>query len=863
MRKVITGIVIAVFVIGAIGGGYFLFRSFGGSKATLTVWTLSGTESGIKAVADYFSKTHKGVKITVVPVPESVYEFRFLYALASQKSVDGIPPPDVLVLPNETMALHRSKLVAAPEGVIDKAIQSYQATPKPNQTPQSVTKGRANSEIIKQDYSPAAVTDTATGTTVWSIPLNSDTLAMFYNKSLIAIPPKTWEEVADVAKKVTQKSGQTINRSAVALGNSSVDHALDIVSILMLQNGTAMTKNESTAGFNLSTPSGIHPGANALDFFTSFAKSSKETYSWNTPFGSSLLALKTGKTALAFGYMSDALGLPGTISVAPLPQVDPNSAKTYGRYLTIGVTKNAVDPKLGWQFASHFANPDLAQTYARATKTIPARFDAAKQFGDNRQKVFVDQVPLAVTWSKKEVGVADGALGEALNLAVGGDTSASTALDVAAKAYTTFLQADSGIPSDPAFLSLWQSSDDTTNYRVAIQNFLADHKDVGRVVVSKREAKRFEWELLNVLAARLGPDIAAVPSRLVGRLHQTLKSFPAGTFKPSSFKASDGELLQKLFAPAVANDNYIDGKLYGMPPSIETLYLAYDRKRFQDLDRDRNSNEDQDYLDNSGLFADGPTTWDDLATMAKIATKRDGANLNQPFLALGTGSNVQHASDIYAAFVMQAGGEVNNPDRLRSGIQLPISSSDNRVPGQEAYDFIVSFSDPKQENYTWNKDQPNSLEALATGKTMVAFIYPRDIAIIEKLNPGIELRFFPLPQIDDASAPLDFAASASLTVPKSSPHSQTAGQFVVTAVKQGQESGFVAPTKTEDIPKTTDRAGISEIQRFQANTAQTFFRGNYPDDIDVILNNLLDKKISLDQAATRLNQFLPKAIFGR
>lgn len=866
LRKVLVpgAIFLILALIGV--GGYFLVSKIISPKITLTVWTLDGTQNGIKAVADQFTKLNPGISVKIVPVGENVYQERFLYALAARKAVDGINPPDLLILPNETYPLHRSKLVEAPVGALDDAIHSFRPQPNSRTTPDSVVaKGRDNAAVINQDYGPIATLDLVADKKVYGVPLNSDSLALFYNKSHISQAPKTWSEVVDAAKRLTQKNGTTLTRSGVALGDSSVVHALDIISILMLQNNVTMVNMaENSAGFNLPSASGVNPGVGALDYFTSFAQTNKESYSWNSSLGSSLAALKSGKASVAFGYASDVSSLgQSSIATTALPQVDAKAPKTYGRYLAISVTKQAADPAVAWKLAGLFANPDIAKTYATATKTIPARLDTSKIITfEGKLKPFVDQIAIATNWPKKEIKVADDTLNEALNLVKGGKTP-EVALDVAAKAYTSFLQADSGIPKEKEFLSLWQSSDDTTDYKPIVADFLREHKEVSRVIISKHAPARFEWELLNAMAARIGPDMASVPSSTVARLKSVIKPLPTGTFKPANVKVTDAEVLARLYVPSVADDNFINGKIYGMPTSIETLYLAYNPDLFRELNDAKIKSDDEDYDTNRDLFSQGPTTWDDLKTMARVATDRDGQKLINPFLSLGTGSNVEHAADIYAAFTKQAGGDINNPDKQRSGIQLPISSTDDRIPGQEALNYILSFSDPKEEHFTWNKDQPNSLNALADGLTMMAFIYPRDLAKIQARNPNIRLGFWPLPQIDTVSSAVDFASNFSLVVPNSTSHSESALQFIVIASASGDQDVAVSPLKTDEVPIVIDRLNAPLIQRFQANTASSYYRGNYPTEINQALTDLLDRKLTLTQAAAKLNQLFPKALFAK
>lgn len=865
MRKplVIVGVVIIIGLV--IVAGFSVVTRLTAPKSTLTIWTLDGTQAGIKAITDRFTATNPSASVKIVSLKENSYEFKFLYALAAGQPVEGIAPPDLLVLPNETLPLHRSKLVAAPEGVLDSAVQGYvtSATAEQSSTPK-LAKGRTNTAIINQDFGPIVGQDLTEGDQVFGVPLNSDTLAMFYNKSLVPSPPKTWEEVVTVAKSVTQKAGSTITRSGVALGDAKVRYAPDLTSILMLQNGATMVKpKESMAAFNLELTSGLNPGARALDFYTSFNRQETQNYAWSSSLGDSISALNSGKAAIAFGYAVDGLNLKSSsLAVAPLPQVQIASPQTYGRYLSIGVTKQAANPQLAWKLAAAFANPQLAKEFATVSKLIPARLDVAKSIKlSSQQQVFADQISQAVSWPKQEVAIADGAITEAINLVLNSRQSAADALDVAAKAYTAFLQTDSGLVTDASQLSLFVSRDDSTDYKALATDYLGQHKEITKLVVSRHDANRFEWELLNAMAARLGPDLAAVPSELIARLKHVINPFPIGAFKPSEVKAGDSEVAAKLFVPSVSDSNVIKDRMYGVPLYVETLYLAYNRELFRQLEDAKLDDNDPDYQENSRLFDTGPTTWADLTTMSRLATKRNGLDLSLPFIALGTGTNVVNSSDIYAAFVKQAGGDINNPDKIRSGIQLPISSRDSRIPGQEALEFIHGFSDPQERHYSWNQKQPNSLEAFADGKVMSVLVYPRDVDKILARNPNMSIGYFPLPQIDDVSSPVDFASNFSLTISKVSNRSDVSMSLIKGIIKKRQDNRHASSLKVEESVATRDRSSMSQIQSVQAASGVSYFFGNHPTVVRQALVDLLDKKLTLSQAAAKLNQTLPKGVF--
>ncbi len=859
LKRIILYVVIGLAVVASLT--FFILRLLRGS-GTLNVWTPQGNEAAVERVAQIFHKQHPNYKVKIIPVPEQVYEFRSLFALASHTG------PNVWIIPNEWMTLHRNKLQSAPDGVLDTALQSYTRTRPKEETPPPVPpKGRTNTDIMKQDYAPAIQADLVTDNKVWGVPLNLDTLALFYDRTQINPAPKTWKDVIDETRRFTIVDKGRLVRSTMALGDTdSIDHSADIVSILMLQNGTQMVDAKSgLATFNVSRTGSTPPGTNAIDFYTSFTRPDKETYSWDKSLGSSLTALKNGKTLMGVGYLSD-LDPVGPISttrigVAPLPQVDPTQPMSYGRYLTATVTKQNTTPKMtqaAWQFASLFANPDISEQYALDLRTVPARKDVAARMTLGPQYVpFLKQVPLAVNWQKKEVAVADKTFRDAINSILKDNLKPQVALDVAGKSYTEFLQTESGMETDPQVMSFWQSTEDPNDYRTIITDFLRNSKTLKRIAISKHTPKRYEWEVLNAMAAWLGPDILLLPNDQINRWSPTLRSFPKGYFNVSGGRVNDVLAIEREFAPAVLTDNVINGKVYAMPVAFETLELAYNRQMYRTIDQENRDHPTKLFQQYQQLFRGGPLVWEQLKQMAQVAVKRTGNTVDRPFVALGTGSNVAHAQDIFAALVKQFGGELTDPDRLVAGIHLP---KEGVVPGQEAEDLIKGFSNPNSPFYTWNSTQPNSLDAFRDGKVMSVFAYPSDLKKIVTENPFLEIGTFPFPQLNNTGDAVDYAHYFSVAIPKSGKLPDSAISFLHGGIFNDNIGFFLPPLLHREKPKILDRPNHASPQSIQIDSAQSYYKGSFPDEVDKAIIDMLDSRLTLEQAAQRINQSLKRKV---
>src|SRR5690606_30960030 len=127
-------------------------------------------------------------------------------------------------------------------------------------------------------------------------------------RRLLEKAPATWSELLEQAKYINRRNGDTVLRSAVALGTAdNIDHSNDILQLLMLQNGAKLVSDDrKNPLFHVptSTPTGgqVRPGEKALDFYASFADPTKENYSWNPSMPQALDAFTQGRVAMVIAY---------------------------------------------------------------------------------------------------------------------------------------------------------------------------------------------------------------------------------------------------------------------------------------------------------------------------------------------------------------------------------------------------------------------------------------------------------------------------------------------------------------------------------------------------------------------------------
>ena len=102
--------------------------------------------------------------------------------------------------------------------------------------------------------------------------------------------------------------------------------------------------------------------------------------------------------------------------------------------------------------------------------------------------------------------------------------------------------------------------------------------------------------------------------------------------------------LKDKFVPAVFDDSVVDGKIYALPLSLDSLVLIY----------------------NLGLLAQAkitkaPSTWQEVLNASRLITLQDKeGKLTRSSAALGTANNIPRFFDILSLLMMQSGAQMMN-----------------------------------------------------------------------------------------------------------------------------------------------------------------------------------------------------------
>lgn len=381
---------------------------------TLTFWGVFDEAAIFEPLIANYQKLHPNVTINYVRQETSIYEFTSLNQLATQEG------PDVWLIPSEWLPKHRDKFTPLPEGFLAK-----QNLPKEEKKGGLLGKKSSpvptNAELYGQVFAEVTGDDNLVDGQVIALPLSVDTLGLYANAALlekygVAAMPRTWEDIVTAVKKITGRAGLTYDRPAIGLGTgNNVSRASEILATLLMQNHTPMidsTKKAALYNADIAKTTGerVKPGPAALDFYTSFASPTKESYGWSPKEGQDFELFTAGQLPLMIEYSYRVNDIrqrvPGfPLATAPLPQVSlTDSPLTLGTSMMVGVPKVSRRPNQAWDFIQFLTAEPASQAYARAAGRPPARIAlAAAAPSDPALAPFIAQIGNAKSWYRTDI----------------------------------------------------------------------------------------------------------------------------------------------------------------------------------------------------------------------------------------------------------------------------------------------------------------------------------------------------------------------------------------------------------------------------------------------------------------------------
>lgn len=413
--------VVAIFVF---AGFIPIFQDRDQVSGSVAIW---GTmpASALQPVLDEIMRKEQGLTLTYAEKARAAFDGEFIEALAAGRG------PDLFFLPQDLILKYEDKIFAIP----------YESFSEREFKDAYVEEG----ELYLTPYGALG------------LPVVVDPMVMYWNRDLfaaegIASPPALWEEFLALPAKLTKKDAAgNIRQSAVSLGEfKNVDHAKDIIALLMLQLGNPIVARNAE-GRPVSTladgEGNTRPGESALRFYTEFSDPAKPTYSWSRALSPSKQAFTAGTSAVYFGYASELLDVRAknphlNFDAARVPQVRGAKTRTnFGRIEALAITRASKNPQAAFYAAGMLASPEAAGKIAEKLSLPPARRNllAAKP-KDPYLSIFYENALVARGWLDPSPAETDRIFDEAIGNITSGKFRISEAVGVARDELERLLQ---------------------------------------------------------------------------------------------------------------------------------------------------------------------------------------------------------------------------------------------------------------------------------------------------------------------------------------------------------------------------------------------------------------------------------------
>lgn len=279
---------------------------------SLTYWGLWEPTEVMQSVFDEFERQRPGVTINYIKQSHKSYRERLIAAISSGNG------PDMYRYHASWTPMLKEELAPVPASVMTSA-------------------------DFQQLFYPVALQQLQLNGQPVGIPLMYDGLVLYVNDEALQkaneTPPQTWSELKTLAAKLTVRSGGTIDRAGLAIGNATnVEHFSDILAVLMLQNGADLANPNSPEG------------RDALLFYTNFVKADKV---WSDELPNSTVAFARGDVAMMFApswraHEIAALNPDLKFSTSPLPTLA-DTKLSWASYWAEGVNSKSKNNDLAWE----------------------------------------------------------------------------------------------------------------------------------------------------------------------------------------------------------------------------------------------------------------------------------------------------------------------------------------------------------------------------------------------------------------------------------------------------------------------------------------------------------------------------------
>ena len=280
-------------------------------------------------------------------------------------------------------------------------------------------------------------------------------------------------------------------------------------------------------------------------------------------------------------------------------------------------------------------------------------------------------------------------------------------------------------------LEIWGPLDYDAALQEVVDNYIKLNPNIVRVVYKKIALENYQKELLDALAAGQGPDIFLISNSWVPAFTDKIAPAPI----TADTKIINQQKFNSNFVDVAASDFINQGNIYGVPLSVDSLALYYNKDLF-----------------NQAGIAVPPANWNEfIADVIKLTKIDSFGNIVQSGAAMGTAYNINRPTDILNLMMIQNGTEMVDSDgrAIFERAMANQSGMGSVYPGEEALKLYTQFADSGSSFYTWNPNLHYSLDAFSEGTVAMIINYSWNINTIKAKSPKLNFAIAPVPQFEN------------------------------------------------------------------------------------------------------------------
>lgn len=277
-----------------------------------------------------------------------------------------------------------------------------------------------------------------------------------------------------------------------------------------------------------------------------------------------------------------------------------------------------------------------------------------------------------------------------------------------------------------------------------LEELAKTNKAIEVVTYTQVDSRAFGEELVNAIAEGESPDLVILPHELLVAYRTKLQAISSETIDPRTFR-----------------DTYVDGAeiflrsdgVYGIPFAVDPLVMYWNR----------------DIFSGSGL-ALPPKTWETLVSQTVQATVRtdDRYNLTQSAVAFGEYVNIEHAKEVLAMLLMQAGSNIVEEGGGGYRVTLGDSLQNALSPAEAVLSFYTQFVVPGKELYSWNRSKRLDRSEFLSGNLALYFGKGSEREALLRENSNLNFDAVTVPQGDGATVKRNYGDFYAFSIPRAS-----------------------------------------------------------------------------------------------